>query len=261
MKSVFWSQLRAMATNVWLEAIRDRFLYILTGSGIVVLLFSLILGQMAVGGQERVVQNTGFWVMGIWGLFAVIYLGSNIVRQEIERHTVYLILSRPVNRPTFLSGKFTGMVLVLFSAFCLLAAAWLAVMQFKAVPLTSRHFLALIFIFGEWILLAAFSLFFASFTSPLLHNFFLVGITFLGHWSNDLRLFAELADTIWIKNLLKGIYYVLPNLEALNFREAALYPNEIISSALIVEATGVLICWISAALIAANIIFVRRKLL
>ena len=147
MKSVFRSQLWAMATNVWLEAVRDRFLYILTGSGIVVLLSSLILGQMAVGGQERVIQNTGFWVMGIWGLLAVIYLGSNIVRQEIERHTVYLILSRPVNRPTFLLGKFTGMVLVLFSAFCLLAAAWLAVMQFKAVPLTSRHFWALIFIF------------------------------------------------------------------------------------------------------------------
>jgi len=152
------------------------------------------------------------------------------------------------------------MVLVLFSAFCLLAAAWLALMQFKAVPLTSRHFWALIFIFGEWILLAAFSIFFASFTSPLLHNFFLVGVTFLGHWSNDLRLFAENADTIWIKKLLKGIYYVLPNLEALNFREAALY-NEIISSALMIEAAGVLICWISAVLIAANIIFVRRKLL
>jgi len=260
MKNVFRSQLRAMAINVWLEAIRDRFLYILTGSGIVVLLSSLILGRMAVGGQERVIQNTGFWVMGIWGLLAVIYLGSNIVRQEIERHTVYLVLSRPVNRPTFLLGKFIGMVLVLFSAFCLLATAWLAVMQFKAVPLTSRHFWALIFIFGEWILLSAFSLFFASFTSPLLHNFFLVGITFLGHWSNDLRLFAENADTIWIKNLLKGIYYILPNLEALNFREAALY-NEIISSALMIEAAGVLICWISAALIAANIIFVRRKLL
>ena len=260
MKNVFRSQLRAMAINVWLEAIRDRFLYILTGSGIVVLLSSLILGRMAVGGQERVIQNTGFWVMGIWGLLAVIYLGSNILRQEIERHTVYLVLSRPVNRPTFLLGKFIGMVLVLFFAFCLLATAWLAVMQFKAVPLTSRHFWALIFIFGEWILLSAFSLFFASFTSPLLHNFFLVGITFLGHWSNDLRLFAENADTIWIKNLLKAIYYILPNLEALNFREAALY-NEIISSALMIEAAGVLICWISAALIAANIIFVRRKLL
>lgn len=260
MKSAFRSQLWAMATNVWLEAIRDRLLYILTGSGILALLSSLILGEMAVGGQERVVQNIGFWVMGIWGLLAVIYLGSNIVRQEIERHTVYLVLSRPVNRPTFLVGKFIGMVLVLFSAFCLLAAACLALMQFKAIPLTILHFWALIFIFGEWILLAAFSIFFASFTSPLLHNFFLVGVTFLGHWSNDLRLFAENTDTLWIKKLLKGIYYALPNLEALNFREAALY-NEIISSALMIEAAGVLICWISAALIAANLIFARRKLL
>jgi hypothetical protein len=157
-------------------------------------------------------------------------------------------------------GKFIGVLLVLLSIFCLLAAAWLAIMQLKAIPLTTLHFWALAFIFGEWILLAAFSLFFASFTSPLLHNFFLVGVTFLGHWSNDLRIFAVNAQALWLKKLLNILYYILPNIEALNFREAALY-NEAISSGLLMEGAVVLIGWIATALAGANLLFARRRLL
>ncbi len=260
MKSALISQIRALALNVWREATRDKLLHILTGSAVFVLLFSLIFGQMTVGGQDRIIQNMGFWVLGTWGLLAVIYLGSNIVKQELQRHTIYMVLSRPVNRPTFMLGKFIGMLLVLFSAFCLLTTTWLALMQFMRIPLTIQHFWALTFIFGEWILLAAFSLFFASFTSPLLHTFFLVGVTFLGHWSNDLRLFAENVDVLWLKNLLKFIYYIIPNLEALNFREAALY-NEIINSSLLFEGAAVLGCWIITILLAANLLFIRRRLL
>ena len=119
--------------------------------------------------------------------------------------------------------------------------------------------LALGFIFGEWMLLAAFSLFFASFTSPLLHNFFLIGITFLGHWSNDLRLFAENTANLWLNNILMGLFYTLPNLEALNFREAALY-DQMVRFSLILQGAGVLLAWSMTAFVAANLIFHKRKL-
>ena len=254
------SQIWALGLNVFREAMRDRLLHVLVGSGALVLLFSLILGQMSVGGQSRVVQNTGFWLLGIWGLLAVLYLGSNIVRREIRQKTVYLVLARAVDRPTFLMGKFVGMLLVLLPAFVLLAAAWLGLMLLNGMALTGQHFWALLFIFGEWILLSAFSLLLASFTSPLLHNFFLVGITFLGHWSNDLRIFAENAKSVWLKGLLNALYHSLPTLEALNFREAALY-NTPVEAALLLEAGGVFLGWLLVALVAANLLFSRRRLL
>ena len=259
-KDRFTSKIWALALNVWIEAVRDRLLILLTGSGICLMVFSLILGNLAVGGQERVVQNMGFWILGMWGLLAVMYLGSNIVRQEIRQKTIYLVLSRPVTRPAFLTGKFFGMLLVLFSIFCILAVFWLILIYFMRIPVTALHVVALVFIFGEWVLLAGFSLFFASFTSPLLHNFFIAGIAFLGHWSNDLRAFAENTEELWLKSLLKAIYYILPNLEAMNFREAALYNNDI-GSALLIKGASVLLCWIITVLLAANVIFMHRRLL
>ena len=254
---MFRSQVWALALNVWREAVRDQLLYILTGSGVFLLLTSLVLGEMFIGDRERVVINTGFWVLGMWGLIAVLYLGSNIVKREITNHTVYLVLSRPVSRTVFLIGKYTGMLLVLLSTFGLLASVFLVLISMGPLPITRQHLLAFSFILGEWFLLAAFSLFFASFTSPLLHNFFLVGLAFLGHWSNDLRIFAQNVETVWIKRLLEITYYILPNLEALNFREAALLSRQI-PAPLIIEGALVLLGWIMIALIAGIFLFARR---
>ena len=260
MKSKIGSQIWALALNVWRESSRDRGIAILVVFGTLFILVSLVFGQMAVGGKIRVIQNMGFWVIGLWGLFAVIYLGSNIISQELKHHTIYMVLSRPVNRTIFLLGKFTGMLIVLFLIFLLLCMVWLGLLLFEGIDISRMHFIALGFIFGEWVLLAALSLFFASFTSPLLHNFFLFGICFLGHWSNDLKLYSDNIVEPLIKYFLKTIYYILPNLEALNFRQMALLQIPV-GSGLMIEGFAVLLMWVATTLVAANLIFARRRLI
>ena len=260
MNVILIPQIRALAVNVWREATRDRLILMLVGSGVLMMLVSLVFGQMMVGGQNRILQDMGYWIMGMWGLIAVLYLGSGIIKHELQRKTVYLVLSRPVDRPTFMLGKFFGMILVLLSAFGLMSAAWLLLVVSKGVSLTAAHFWALGFILGEWVLLAAMSLFFASFTSPLLHNFFLISVYFLGHWSNELKIFADNAKMDIMRYLLNSLYYLLPNLEALNFREAAIY-NDVIGYTVVFQGALVLFGWTATALIAANLIFMQRRLL
>jgi len=253
-------QIKALAQAVWKESTRDRALLSLSASGIILLLFSIILGKMAVGGSDRVIQNMGMWVIGTWGLISSAYIGANLIRNEFQRQTAYLILSRPVTRTVFLMGKFLGMVMVISTIFMILVCVWLIIMAAKSIPITLSHFIAIGFIWGEWILLAAFSLLLASFTSPVMQVFCLTGISFLGHWARDLKAFAGQLDSPFLRQIFEGIYYVLPNLEAVNFRDAALY-NQPISSILMIEASGVLIGWILTSLIAASLIFSRRKLL
>ncbi len=253
------SQIKAIALNVWLEAVRDKLLYLLVSMGIVFMLLSLIAGRMAVGDPYQVIQSMGFWIMGIWGLMAVIYMGSNILGREFQRKTIYLVLSRPVNRPTFIIGKFTGMLLVLLSIFSLLVMFWLPELWLAGIKIKSQHLWALVFILGEWIMLASFSIFFASFTTPVLHNFFILGIGFLGHMSNDLRLFVEKAKlSKGVAYLIKAIHFTLPNLEALNFRENAIFslpiPND-----LLFLGMAIFLGWTISILLASIIIFSRRK--
>ena len=256
MQSIF--QIRAIAVNVWRESSRNRSLHILTGSALLFLCFSMVLGQMAVGGRERIVQNAAFWMFGTWGLLATIYLGANIIKQEYQRRTVYLILSRPVTRSAFLIGKFLGIFLVLLCIFCSLFLFTVLIFKIVAVQITAMHLLAMLFIFGEWILLAAMSIFFAAFTSPVLQAIFMVSIYFASHWSRDLYIFASNSQNILLKNTLNFIYYTLPNLEALNFRGDVLY-GRVIPHQLFFEGGLVLICWTAVFFAAANLIFSARR--
>jgi len=254
------TQLFAIARNVWLEAARDRGIQILGIGGVAGMVFSLVLGRMAVGGRIRVVQDMGFWVLWIFGIFTVLYLGSNLVRQEIQKRTVYLILSRPVARTTFLLGKYCGIVLVFLSIYVILALSFLIIMFTAGIDISYQHIIAVLFILGEWFLLGAFSIFFATFTSPLLHNFFTVGIGFLGHWCNDLRLFAANSDSYITKHLLNLMYFILPNLETLNFRAWAIY-GESITPQVIFTGIFFVMSWSLLAITAASLIFHYRKLL
>jgi len=128
------------------------------------------------------------------------------------------------------------------------------------IPVTPNHFIALIFIFFEWILLASFSLLFASFTTSVLHVFFLTAIYYLGHWSNALYLFAKNTDNNLLNHGLTIIYYLFPNLEAINFRDAAFYGSHI-SLSLAFQGGMVAVFWSVTTLLGAILIFNLKRVL
>jgi Cu-processing system permease protein len=61
----------------------------------------------------------------IGGLIAVVFVGGQIVFREIEGKTIYLILSKPIPRRSFIVGKFLG-----FGAILLLIVAIQSVILF-----------------------------------------------------------------------------------------------------------------------------------
>lgn len=254
------AQIRSLALYVWRDALRDRGIQGLLTSGILMFFASILLGNMAVGGKDRVLQNAGMWILGVWGLITVAYLGFNLIRQEFQRQTAYLILYRPVGRSAFLMGKFVGMLLVLMAVYAVLCIVFWIHLKWAGVPWNTTYLTALVFIAAEWILTAALSLFFAVVTSPALHLFFLTGIVFLGHWLQDLLLFAQRVENPLVHTLLIWAYNALPNLEALNFRQAALYA-EAIPGYMIGLAAMSWAAWVAGLLLAAHVVFLRRRLL
>lgn len=248
-----------IALNVWRESLRDRALIILTLSGLSMIMLSMVLGEMAVGGMERVVQSMGFWILGMWGLTSSIYLGGSIILREIKEKTIYLILSRPISRTSFLVGKYLGMIMVMATVYSFLAFSWLVVARGCGVAMNHAHVWVLLFIFGEWCLLAGISICFACFSTPLLHAFILTGFYFIGHMSNILRIYAANSEDLLMKVLLKVLYHLIPNLEALNFRSEAIY-NDFVPLPLLMEGAGVLGLWIALFLVAAVTIFNVRRI-
>jgi Cu-processing system permease protein len=253
-------QIVSLSRTTLIENIRNKALTVLILTGVILLFASLVLANMAIGDSIRVITNSGFWILGIYGLITTLFLGLNAIQEDIRKKSIYMLFSRPVNRYVYLIGKFVGTACVCLVVHAFLTTAFLLLLRISGGSLTTNFLIALAFILLEWMVLAGFSILFATFTSPLLHSFFLISIYFIGHWAKYLYTYAQNIEDIYIQKLLVAIYYLFPNLEALNFRGLALYSGTA-DSGLIFQCLLTGLCWLAATLFSATLLFNRRQLL
>lgn len=107
------ARIYAIAINTFREAVRDRVLYGVLGLAFAVLLFTLVLAQLSLNEQERVVADVGLASISFFSVVVAVFLGSSLLYKEIERKTLYVILPKPIARAEFLLGKYAG---ILFTA-------------------------------------------------------------------------------------------------------------------------------------------------
>src|SRR5438034_8112913 len=95
------------------EAIRNKILYLLFFFAIVLIVFSWITGQLTVGDELKIIKDIGQSSIHFFGVLITIFIGMGLIFREMEKRTIYLILSKPVSRTQFLLGKFTGLAVTL----------------------------------------------------------------------------------------------------------------------------------------------------
>jgi ABC-type transport system involved in multi-copper enzyme maturation permease subunit len=104
---------RTVAVNVFRESVRDRVPYNLVVFAILLISSSYLLGQLTAGQDVKIVKDLGLSAISIFGLFIAIFIGIGLVSKEVERRSIYALLSKPVSRSQFIAGKYLGLVLTL----------------------------------------------------------------------------------------------------------------------------------------------------
>ncbi|HET9801737.1 MAG TPA: ABC transporter permease subunit, partial [Candidatus Acidoferrum sp.] len=107
------SRVAAVAWNTFREAVRDRVLYNLVFFALLLMAASILVGQISLGIESIVLVSLGLSAISVIGLLIAIFTGVGLVSKEIEKRTLYALLSKPVRRWEFLTGKFGGLVLTL----------------------------------------------------------------------------------------------------------------------------------------------------
>lgn len=122
----------AVAVNTFREAVRDRVLYGVLGIATAVLLFTLVLAQVSLDQQLRIVLDVGLASISLFSVLVAIFLGSSLLYKEIERKTLYVILPKPIRRHEFLLGKYFGITLTAFVFVAIQGAVQLLVSSIQA---------------------------------------------------------------------------------------------------------------------------------
>jgi ABC-type transport system involved in multi-copper enzyme maturation permease subunit len=265
LRAVSW-----VALSVFRESIRDRVPYNLVLFAILLIASSYLLGQLTAGQDVKIIKDLGLGATGIFGLFIAIFIGIGLVSKEVERRSIYSLLSKPVSRPQFIAGKYAGLVLTLLVNVAVMTLALYAVLgymtwresaAFKAAwdapALDPRLLVAIFLIFIELMLITAVALFFSTFSSPLLSAALTFGLYVAGHFNTELRNFDQFVSAgpaVW---LVRVVYYVLPDLSAFDVKIQAVHGLPIPAGYVAWTAASGL-AYIAALLLGATLIFSRR---
>ncbi len=164
-----------IASNTFREAVRDRVLYNLIAFALLLSGAAILVGQISIEIEKLVVINLGLTAVSLFGVVIAIFIGIGLVSKEIEKRTLYTVLSRPVRRWEFIVGKFFGLAgTLVVNAFFMAVGVFAALfyVSHKFVRADALILVALYFIILEFLIICSLALLFSSFSSPLLSAVF-----------------------------------------------------------------------------------------
>jgi ABC-type transport system involved in multi-copper enzyme maturation permease subunit len=255
------SRIATIASNTFREAVRDRVLYNLIAFAVLLSGAAILVGQISIEIEKLVVINLGLTAVSLFGVVIAIFIGIGLVSKEIEKRTLYTVLSRPVRRWEFIVGKFFGLAGTL-----VVNAFFMGIGVFAALLFVAHEFqkpdgwvlVALYFIILQFLIICSLALLFSSFSSPLLSAVFAFSLFVIGTFSEDLRNFAGMASGL-TKWLATAIAYLVPNFSALNVISSVAH-GQPVSGQLVIYNTLYAVLYAAMALSGAILIFQRRNL-
>jgi Cu-processing system permease protein len=249
----------AIATNTVRQAIRSKLLYTLLFFALILIGGGVLVSTLSYVEHTRIVQDIGLAAIRVFSIGIAIFVGVGLIHGEVDRRTIYTILSKPVSRSEFIAGKYVGLVLTIWLQLAIMTTAFVCVSFAVGAPVDAGHFAAVGLIAVELMLMIAVATLFSSFSTPMLASIFTLGIYFAGHLSRDLRQLGKQAESQGLETATRVLYWSLPDLESFNLTVEAVHGLAIPASAIwLPVAYGLL--YSSVLLVGAAFVFERRDL-
>lgn len=251
-------KIKALIINTFKEASRNKVFYLLIFVGVFFALGSQVTSMLTVGDKTKVLKDTGLAAIHFFSVLLTVFTGINLVFKELDRKTIYNILSKPITRAKFILGKFLGLSFTIFTALAGMGVIFAIFLYLSSGELSLRLWLFYLLLFFELMILIAFSLFFSSFATPISSSIFTISIFFVGHILWSFNLFKHKIVTPVFKYFLYLIYYLLPNLEKFNIKSEVVNGTAI-EPARVFSALGYGTAYVLGILVLTILIFNKKE--
>ncbi len=274
------------------DALRKKIIWVFVAIAVGLIILSFSFSQnmsfSSRGGASTdlmLIKSFGLGLMTIAGMFISLILCISLIPQEIERRTIYTILSKPVSRFEFVAGKFLGALGTLFVNIAIMGVVFIAGIMLRAyslqVPMIEdvantvgaqslqaggvgifdiNMVWAVILIFLQFMVLSSVVMMLSTFLSPTVNFFIATGVYIMGllkpMTNTLLRTTAEQGGLVhWFYTVVNN-RFVIPNFDSYNVNNQLLHPSAGVTdmgvysgNLAIVSALYVLIMIVIAALI------------
>lgn len=251
------SRLLSIAANTFRETVRNKILYTILAFALFVIGITWFLADLSVGELTRIIVDVGLAGIHLFGVIMAVFLGITLIQQEVERKTVYLILSKPLPRWEFVVGKALGLSGTLVLVTLVMAFVLLGVHAAYGNGVEAGILVAAAGIYMELVLLVCLASLFSSFTTPVLSATFTLSLFLIGHVSRDLVEFGGRSASSAVRWGALALYGILPDLEVFNYKGQVTY-GEARSFAVLLLPAGYLLAYGGAVIVLTCLLFSRK---
>lgn len=256
------------------EGIRNRAIYGITLVALLLFGATALVATMIPREVGKVAVDLALSTVSFTGLLVVLFVGINLMAKDLDKRTIYTVLSRPISRPRYIVGKFIGMVMLItvtMSILSFLATAAIVVLKVVHAGYFTRFswgsfVLANLMTILMLIVLSAVSFLFASFTSSSFITLVLTTITYLiGQSLSGVKALLESpsyeigyeVSTVTVK-LVNAAYYLFPNLSLFDIKLQAAHAITV-SPSYVVWTVVYGLVYIALSITLASLIFLRKE--
>jgi ABC-type transport system involved in multi-copper enzyme maturation permease subunit len=250
----------AIARQTVQEALRRRVMWIFLIIGLFLIVLGPVFGFLSPRDSQTVLRSLGLAAILLAGLFITIVTCIYLIPVEIERRTIYTVLSKPVQRYEFVLGKFLGGFATVFINIAAMGVVFLIMLFFQEHKIPTEMFKGVIMTFFQMMLLAALTIFFSTFATPVVNFFLSFGIFLVGNLGSVTESLTTNRNPL-VRYAGDLIHYLLPNFGNFNIQNSLIHPTVEISNPNVFIMQNVIyaIVYSLVLLTLAVLIFDRRE--
>jgi ABC-type transport system involved in multi-copper enzyme maturation permease subunit len=163
-----------LAALTFREGIRDRAVFGVMGIALLMFLATIAMTSMFGYDIGKVAVDLNLSVVGFTGLLLCFFVNINLLAKDIDKRTIYCVLSKPISRPEYILGKYAGTLSLILMSILFLAgfgAVMIALIKWSSSGVGFKvfswacYFQAIAYEMGMFVILNAAIVFFSAFSS------------------------------------------------------------------------------------------------
>src|SRR5689334_14209300 len=210
----------AIAQYTLKQHIRHRIYFTVILFGVILLGASVIISALAVEEQVRMMIDVGIGGIEFLALIAVLFVTVNLVLEEMESRSVYLVLSHPVERWQYIVGRFLGTFVALTSGIILMAIMHVSLLYLYGWRMQAFYPIAMMCSILKISVVGALALLVSLITTSTASSMTLTGFLWvLGHFTSEMQFMADRSANPLVKAAVGFLQYVVPSFATFNYRD------------------------------------------
>jgi ABC-type transport system involved in multi-copper enzyme maturation permease subunit len=250
----------AIAKQTLEDMVRRKILLILLAVSVAMIALGPGVSFLTPRESSAVLRSLGLAVILIAGLLITIISSIQVIPTEIERRTIYTVLSKPVQRYEFVLGKFLGGIFTVFVMIAAMGVVFLGVLWIQEKMFAPDMLKGVALTFFQMMLLSALTICFSTFATPVVNFFLSFGIFIVGNLSTVTESLTENQHAA-TRYLAYAVHVLIPNFGNFNIQNKLIHPEQVLSNEAAFVTQNIIYAVIYSALllIVAILVFDRRE--